>query len=141
MPVWDCDGRVCKFSPIFRYRFHANCSLRSMPQESLARRVVVPLFSNRTATSTVLVARVFTTIPSRGGCCIITMLTRILGMLMGRSNSVGTRLRGRTGGRRYRYVFGPSTAPSRPRIFQSIKAHLLSYNQSQTVVIQSDQII
>jgi len=77
---------------------------RPTPQESLARRAAVPLCSSRTATSTVQVDRVFTTILSKAGCCITIMLTRMLGMPMGRSSLVGTRLLGRMDGRLCRSV-------------------------------------
>ena len=102
MQVWDCDWWFRK-SPLYfvlagTCQLDANDRSRSTPQENRARRAAVPLFSNRTATSTVLVARVFTTILSRAGCFTITMSTRILAMLMDRSSSVGIRLLGRMGG-------------------------------------------
>jgi hypothetical protein len=77
------------------------CS-RSTPQESLARRVAVLLFSSRTATSTDLVDKVSTTILSRAGCCITTMSTQILDTLMDRSSLDGTRLLGRMDGLLFR---------------------------------------
>jgi arabinan endo-1,5-alpha-L-arabinosidase len=88
--------------------FFADSSSRSTPQESLARRAAALLCSNHMAMSMVLVGRVFTTIRSRAGCCIITMLIRILGMLMGRSSLVGIRLLGRMGGRLCRSFRGGS---------------------------------
>jgi arabinan endo-1,5-alpha-L-arabinosidase len=124
-------------------KFIADSSSTSTPQESLARRAAVRLCSSRTAMSTVLVGRDFTTIQLRVGCCIITMLIRILGMLMGRSSLVGIRLPGRMGGRLCRSFHGGSRCHERKQStgcsidtryesnFQSNKAKSMVFDQGK----------
>ena len=98
--TFNVSGVMCYVSTLLTMRS------RSTPQESLAHKAAVLSCSSRMAMSTVLVARAFTTILSRAGCCTTITSTLILGMLLGRSSLVGTRLLGRMGGRRCRPSVG-----------------------------------
>jgi hypothetical protein len=82
---------------------------RSTLLAHLAFQVVVLLCSNRTTTSTVLVAKVSTTIRSKAGCFTTITSTRTSGTLMVRSSSAGTRSLGTMDGRRCRSVAKPAS--------------------------------